>query len=382
MEALPRKKVRGNVTDESSAEESAKVSGKCTGQDLTYDVLRIIFKNLNGMELSSAAMVSRSWLEAANNEKRTRGPTHSIEHLTEHITMGRVKTQIIKQLRIKPVLGLFFPSNRIPLFETDCHCKVLPPNCNTITLGTYGIVIDNLEIENGVDEIVCAFLPEIPDVTIKTFAFGEKTVTEKNQSNSVDKYSEEIKQFLSTPQKNSGISKCLLLFCVQRGRVPAIKITSSLKRCYAADELSVWGGVARELLVCNAKDKKNRRCGEFSSCVAVALVGAMNTWSIVVDKHCKTKELIEQRLRTFKSHTCLKKHSIGFMFACCARGQSMFKEWNVESSIFKKLFPEVPLVGCFGDGEFGENSLPNESSRKKRTWYHETTTIFLIITYG
>lgn len=99
------------------------------------------------------------------------------------------------------------------------------------------------------------------------------------------------------------------------------------------------------------------------------------------------------------------------MFACCARGEDMFDENNLESSIFKKLFPEVPLVGCIGDGEFGTNTLSSgklflcmiyltigkillklhktvqcmlyitESSNERKKWYNQITTVFLIITY-
>ncbi|XP_076629270.1 F-box only protein 22-like [Colletes latitarsis] len=381
MEPLPQKKLRGNATDESSTEECTKISEKCSNQGLTYDVLRIIFKYLNGMELSNAAMVCRSWLEAANNEKQTRGPTYLIEYCKMQCSRERVKTKIIKNLRIKPVLGLFFTSTFVPFIKKDCHCKVLPPNCDTVTLGTYGIIIDSTEIENSSEEIVCACLPEIPGVTIKTFAIGDNSTKKYDISQSVKKYSRDIKEFLSTPENNSGTSKCLLLFSDLRGRSSAIQISNSLKRRYAADELSVWGGVATDLLVCNSKDSKNNKCRNFAICV-VALIGSVDSWSIVVDKSYKTRERIEQRLKSFKNRICLKKHSMGFMFACCARGERMFDVCNAESTIFKQLFPEVPLVGCFGDGEFGVNSLPSVSSRKKKNLYNEMTTVFLIITYG
>lgn len=78
-----------------------------------------------------------------------------------------------------------------------------------------------------------------------------------------------------------------------------------------------------------------------------------------MDNRCDTKELVEQKLESFKNHISLRKHSIGYMFACCERGTNKFNERDVESTIFKKLFPEVPLVGCFGDGEFGENTIVN-----------------------
>lgn len=83
----------------------------------------------------------------------------------------------------------------------------------------------------------------------------------------------------------------------------------------------------------------------------------MRTYSVLLDANCNTKERVEDKLRTFKDRVQLKKHSIGFMFACCVRGTNTFKERNVESTIFKKFFPRVPLVGCFGDGEFGKKLI-------------------------
>ncbi|KZC09781.1 F-box only protein 22 [Dufourea novaeangliae] len=338
------------------------------------------------MELCRASLVCRSWLEAANDERRTRGPTYFIQNCkellaNEKLSMERIKMQSIKKLQIKPALGLFFTAPSIPFSEPDCHCKVLPPNCDTVTLGTHGVVFNNREIEGNVENIVCAFLPEVPDVTIKTFVIGDNSATKNDVSMSVENYSEEIKKVLRTSEKSPNRSKCLLLFCDLRGRNLAVKLSNSLRKSYTTDELSVWGGIAKDLLVCNAKDSKNDRCGEFAFCVGITLTGALDTWSIIVGRSYMTKDRVEQRMKSFRNRVRLKKHSIGFMFACFARGEYMFDECNVESTIFKKYFPEIPLVGCFGDGEFGKNSLPNESNKKAK-WYNVTSTIFLIITYG
>lgn len=121
---------------------------------------------------------------------------------------------------------------------------------------------------------------------------------------------------------------------------------------------SVWGGVVKDLYVYNSKNPTSDDYVRFAFCVGITIVGSVDSWSIVMDESYKTKELVEQRLKLFKSHISLKKHSMGFMFACCERGENMFNERNVESSIFKKLFPDIPLVGCFGDGEFGETTIP------------------------
>ncbi|XP_029042958.1 uncharacterized protein LOC114876079 isoform X3 [Osmia bicornis bicornis] len=335
-----------------------------------------------------ASEISRSWLEAANSEKRTRGPICLIKSCTssnEEVDEEYVKVEIFKKLRIKPALGLFFTPPLSRFRKKDCHCNILPSNCHTVTLTTtYGIVINDKEMQENVENILGVFLPDLPNVTVKTVTFIDNILFKINGiSESKKKYIEEIKSVLDTAGKDTNTSKCLLLFCDRsQGRSSAIEIANSLKKCYKEDELSVWGGVVRCGFVCNSKETPNDQCTQFAFCTAVALVGPIDTWSLIVDRNHNTKEKVEQRLKLFRNRICLKKHSIGLMFACCARGENMFQECNVESSIFKKLFPKVPLAGCFGDGEFGTNRIPNEPSNNKRTrWYNEMSTVFLIITY-
>ena len=104
---------------------------------------------------------------------------------------------------------------------------------------------------------------------------------------------------------------------------------------------------------------------EIPYCLVILITGKIQTWSTIVDKNCRTKEQIEAKLRSFKDRVKLMKHSVGFMFACSARGSHMHDEKNVESNIFKTLFPKVPLVGCFGDGEFGKKTTPVDEMEKE-----------------
>ncbi|XP_006611836.1 F-box only protein 22-like [Apis laboriosa] len=367
MENLPAKRSYEDDGTTSNSKERKKLN---TSRYLTYDVLRIVFKYLNGMELSNASMVCRSWLEVANDEKRTRGgPICFIENLEMGVEYFNI--QITEKLRIKPTLGLIFKAPRRLYNKQDCHCKILPKNCDAITLATFGILINDKEMESALDNIVCAFLPEIPDVTITIVAFSKYKVQHYRR----------MKKALSRHGTNG--SKCLLLFCNQRGRALAQTAAGELQLCNKTVKPSVWGGVVKDLYVYNSKNPTNDDYVRFAFCVGITIVGSVDSWSIVMDESYKTKELVEQRLKLFKSHISLKKHSMGFMFACCERGENMFNERNVESSIFKKLFPDIPLVGCFGDGEFGETTIPTKSfNDKKNFWYHERSTVFLIITYG
>ncbi|KAG7213928.1 hypothetical protein KM043_003128 [Ampulex compressa] len=382
MEGPSRKKIRDNVKRDSDADKRTDITEGHT-KSLTYDVLRIIFSYLNGKDLASASIVCRSWLEAANNEKRTRGPVcltkeYEIYLMTQEWTLERVKTAVIRKLPIKPALGLCFTPRVISFDRQDCHCKALPSSCDSVSLGTYGIVINNKEVEENERSVVYGFLPEIPNLTRRTFVLEDDSLigVPKSRENFVDGLS----KFYES--NNSEDSRCLLIFCTQYGRKQAIRILNRLKCRYPGPALPVWGGVASDLLACNSRKGKRRICSKSALCVAVALAGNMQTWSIIVDKSCNTTAQVEQRLKSLRSGVRLRKHSMGFMFACCARGEKMFGEEGVESLAFKNLFPDVPLVGCFGDGEFGENTIPNENSKKKAKWYNETSTVFMVLTYG
>jgi len=138
--------------------------------------------------------------------------------------------------------------------------------------------------------------------------------------------------------------------------------------------VSVWGGVLEDLYAQHIENddslyKRQTRHRiihrmDIPSCVAVLITGSIQTWSIILQN--RTKEQAEAKLKLFKNEVKLKKHSIGFMFMCIARGNEMYNETNVESTIFKRLFPKIPLVGCSGYGEFGKSTIVDEVNKESK----------------
>lgn len=81
---------------------------------------------LRKVALARSALYCRSWLEAANDEIRTRGPTYFIQNCKELLSnekwsMERVKAQSVKKLQIKPALGLFFTAPSVPFSQTGIY---------------------------------------------------------------------------------------------------------------------------------------------------------------------------------------------------------------------------------------------------------------------
>ncbi|XP_033225039.1 inactive pancreatic lipase-related protein 1-like [Belonocnema kinseyi] len=199
--------------------------------DLTYDVVRLIFKFLNGKDLSSAGSVCRCWRDAAINEFKTRGPSYlrtnvdTNNALSDHY-MG---SKIVDSLRIKPKLGIFFTGDvESSIFDSlkvsDCYCSQLPPSCDTLMLRTYGAVLDEIELDKN--DIACVFVPIIPKMKIKTFSI-DATQGTTNRKNMLAKVQDWI-------AKNSGFgknetSKCVMVFSDGENYTLATKILESIK---------------------------------------------------------------------------------------------------------------------------------------------------------
>lgn len=84
------------------------------------------------------------------------------------------------------------------------------------------------------------------------------------------------------------------------------------------------------------------------------------------------------------------------MFACVGRGK-YFHEGveNVESKLFRKVFPNTPLFGFFGNGEIGYDYLPNYQSEnldshyrpdcseslRENEMFHGYSSIFVVLSF-
>ena len=85
--------------------------------------------------------------------------------------------------------------------------------------------------------------------------------------------------------------------------------------------------------------------------------------SVVVEPWSETPDTIEKKLQKLKNTHIPEKNSVGFMFACLGRGVHFHAgQENVESGLFRKVFPNTPLFGFFGNGEIGYDYLPDYST--------------------
>ncbi|XP_018361460.1 PREDICTED: uncharacterized protein LOC108760153 [Trachymyrmex cornetzi] len=177
---------------------------------IPYDILRLIFQYLNGKDLASVAMVCRSWLEAANNEKLTRGPCIIIKPYNKFYSFKRS----LENLRIKSSICFCFLDRRLYYkkgkpYQQVARARITP----TLQTGGYEtmyydctfIVADKEMSRHPISNIACMFLPQIPNVGIKSFQLKSlywETIAYREMMNTIVK---------SMPSHE--ISTCFLIFC-------------------------------------------------------------------------------------------------------------------------------------------------------------------------
>ncbi|KAK3533761.1 hypothetical protein QTP70_025837 [Hemibagrus guttatus] len=109
--------------------------------------------------------------------------------------------------------------------------------------------------------------------------------------------------------------------------------------------------------------------------------------SVLMDQEVSTPASAEVTMRRLKATNIPESNTVGFMFACVARGHNHYSgQHNVEADIFHKLFPGVPLFGFFGNGEIGCDRIVKENYTLSQTdangLQHGYTTVMSLVHLG
>ena len=68
-----------------------------------------------------------------------------------------------------------------------------------------------------------------------------------------------------------------------------------------------------------------------------------------------------------------------FMVSCVGRGEKFYSARNIESQIFKQVFPKVPVGGFFGNGELGLDLQSTEGQPLKDSHFlHSYSSVFCL----
>lgn len=354
------------------------------GMSLNYYVLRIIFQYLNGFDLFNASKVCRSWLEVADDEKQTRGPMCIIktkDSKLESIDYEIILKENIKCCKVKPSLSMLFikMKNKEDIAE-KCYCKYLPFNWYS------PVVVSSYLPAEEKNTVLCMFFPEVPNIKITTLTlvpykliWGNGIYCHEIKTNfnfsfsNADRLKTVFESVFSFDQRTES---CMILLCDRNGALITTNLENALRSWFPNKRLPVWGGIVDYLSICH--HMPHTASSEATmSCIAVLISGeGLNTWSTFLYCNCNTQKQIEKTLKCFKDKITLKKHSIGFLF------NPQFRNFLfcLESTIFKQIFPGVPLVEYSGIGAFGGNDgEPYTRIINKLNLFEKTA--FMVITY-
>ncbi|XP_059093272.1 F-box only protein 22-like [Tigriopus californicus] len=113
----------------------------------------------------------------------------------------------------------------------------------------------------------------------------------------------------------------------------------------------------------------------------------VNVASKILNQSMRTEKKVRTALSEFKASGLNLANAVGFMFACTGRGRGFHRgKKNMESGIFNELYPSVPLIGIFGNGEIGidfcssthvEPTVPISQSKCVLSY----TSVFLVVSF-
>lgn len=335
------------------------------------EVVEIILSFLPAKTLFACMQVCRLWRDTAKRIIRSRQKLGWLSFVTYHelqstpctsklsmdILGSRVR-EFLDELPLVPAACILLVSRREEYFDSrrdevknllNLVKGSLPSSCFLIGCVGSGIIGTS---DNGVSEevemaegVAVMLMPQVEGTSAHVINLGLTEV--KNNRTYKNRWEKSLKLPLD------GTVKCAFLFA--RGDTFYLdvigKVASGIwKACKNEESKSdvvVLGGLVDSFLMVD-KEVKN------AGVVGLAISGNVEAISMV--HHGDTSESLQQSLKKLKrcGIPCDKySNTACFMVSCVGRGEKIYNARNVETGIFRKEFPDVPVLGFFGNGELG-----------------------------
>ncbi|CAN8026281.1 unnamed protein product [Ixodes persulcatus] len=385
------------------------------------DIAERILRFMNGRQLNTCARVCSLWNSTAQRLKCRRAKfSHCFEMLKRKRkaasgSSGEPSSDIseeaadrfLRQLRgawCEPRHALVFATSKASTFLspgrsqrtcTDDHLEVarvvgshLPSACHLLLGRASGVVgtpgdghPTELERCQGVSGLL---LPSVlPDGTrVRPFAVTQAHV--RKQSRGDDWYAtDEFKTLAGLPVGDATRDvKCVLWFIgsdLDEGEndVAAEMVDDFVASC--GPHRFALGGAVLDSLAAAQADRV--------VCAGLCFSGdGVRSASVVLPPEVRGAQAVEKELRRLKVDSGFGSwgagQTLGFAFACVARGAGHHGRPNVEADAFARVFPGVPLIGLFGNGEIGNEHLPLRAdgchSANESCMYGYTTVVVLL----
>ncbi|XP_066503753.1 F-box only protein 22 [Hoplias malabaricus] len=264
--------------------------------------------------------------------------------------------------------------------EEDARAKLrclFPKFCDILCITAPGIVLTpgNMacnppqEITSGGSGFSLLF-PAIEGVHIRPFHFCKKSFSQTSL---------EEAGLVNNPDL-----KVVLIFGYDSYKSGAARFLNQLLEPLGRSNVLIAGGHVEKAF---AQQKDCCTPGSFGV-VGLALSGSrIQGASVLLDQDVTSAKEAEVTIRRLKAANIPEKNTIGFMFACVARGHNLYNnQCNVEPDTFRKVFPNVPLFGFFGNGEIGCDRIVKENYTLSETdangLQHGYTTVMSLVHLG
>ena len=109
--------------------------------------------------------------------------------------------------------------------------------------------------------------------------------------------------------------------------------------------------------------------------------------SVLLEQDVSSPKAAEATIQRLKAANLPERNTLGFMFACVGRGHNYYNNQpNVEADTFRKVFPNIPLFGFFGNGEIGCDRIVKEDytlcDTDTDSLQHGYTTVMTLVHLG
>lgn len=254
---------------------------------------------------------------------------------------------------------------------------LFPKGCDIMGIATPGIVLTPSgscssppkEYQEGEAGFTIMF-PNMEGVHIKPFHFCKKSVSPAalREAGLVD-----------NPEL-----RVVLIFFYEAYKPGGARFLSHILEPLAKSKALIAGGLVESVF------SPPRHCCSLGAygVVGLALSGPkVQGASVLLDQDISTPKEAEATIRRLKAAKIPERNTLGFMFACVGRGQNYYNnQANVEADAFRKVFPNTPLFGLFGNGEIGCDRIIKDDYTLCDTdidsLQHEYTTVMTLVHLG
>ncbi|KAI4499043.1 hypothetical protein M0802_005909 [Mischocyttarus mexicanus] len=345
---------------------------------LNKEILTFVFKYLKNDDLKNASKVCRLWWETAVVELKLRGPMFVVRTDKHNVKSDE---SLITDSCLQVIFdNIEYDEN----FVDTCLCSFFEP-------GSYLVNLSNSDW-SGQDHInifTSLTFPETETTKIRSYTFisdvnnKELFWRELNFHCGIDigrvKFLKDHMQSYFVDSK-----PCfMILLSPESSLTEFMNLILVLLEWYSESTIPIWGGIVDKMSVCHS-GFQNKSCKVATQYMLIFIDNQnLKIWTHILNETDDTEEKIEKSLISLKNNLQLKLHSIALMFTSFYRVKSFYQ---IESSIFKKVFPNLDLYHLFGEAGFVAQGIRNlceytlriPTSFDNKTTMHFETAIMIV----